>query len=407
MKTMIGAAEAHALVLEHAKPIAPKSIWAVDSAGFSLAQPVVADRDYPPFDRATMDGYAVRLEHAGRSVVVRGEARPGLQESAGPDADACVEIMTGAPCPPGTEAVVMKEQVTRDPQSQGTEPRSRVLLPATVASGQNIVRIGSECKRGDVVLPEGAVMTSVTLGLLAAVGADEVSARKVNVAVLITGDEVVQSVDELGRVQIRDSNGPMIVAMARAASVTFITLYNVKDTTRALAEALKWASDADVVVLTGGVSAGNYDLVPKAVADHGATIVFHKVRQQPGKPMLFAVKGPRLFFGLPGTPLGCHLGMFRYVVPALRALAGLPPPAPPAAGKLACSWSSPSDRAQFVLARVARDTSDASVFGVTPLVSKGSSDLFTPWSANAYVHIDEGTRQLAAGAEVCFQWLAP
>ena len=400
MKTMIGAAEAFALVREHARPCDPKEAWACDTLGFALGRSVVADRDYPPFDRATMDGFAVRLEHAGKTVLVRGEAKPGVAEGHGPDARHCVEIMTGAPCPSGTEAVVMKEEVKRDASPE------RATLPAAITRGQNIVRTGSECVRDAVVLPEGAVMTSVTLGLLAAVGQEMVWARKLIVAVLITGDEVVQSVDQPGRVQIRDSNGPMIVAMARAAGVHVMTIYNIKDTPQALASGLKAAEGADVVVLTGGVSAGNYDLVPKALVDHGATVVFHRVRQQPGKPLLFAVRGERLFFGLPGTPLGCHLGMFRYVVPALRAKAGLAPAPPPEQGRLAAPWSASTDREQFVLARVFREATDAA-WSVSPLAPKGSSDLFTPWSANAYVNMKEGTRQLAAGAEVPFEWLVP
>jgi molybdopterin molybdotransferase len=141
--------------------------------------------------------------------------------------------------------------------------------------------------------------------------------------------------------------------------------------------------------------------VPAALAAHGATVVFHKVRQQPGKPILFAVKGPRLFFGLPGTPLGCHLGFHRYVTPAVRALAGLPLISPEV-GLVGDAWSTNSDRQQFVLARVEQREGS---WSVTPLAPKGSSDLFTPWDANAYMNVREGTRELAVDARVEFEWL--
>jgi molybdopterin molybdotransferase len=223
-----------------------------------------------------------------------------------------------------------------------------------------------------------------------------------SLALLVTGDELVHGGARPGDVEIRDSNGPMLTAMARAAGLANPTTVSVRDTPEALASALEASSTADVVVLTGGVSAGNYDLVPAALAAYGATVVFHKVRQQPGKPILFAVKGSRLFFGLPGTPLGCHLGFHRYVIPAARSLAGLAA-TPPEQGRLVAAWSTRSDRQQFLLARVERRDG---VWETTVSPPRGSSDLFTAWNANAYVEVPEGTRELAAGATVSFERLA-
>jgi molybdopterin molybdotransferase len=394
MLTMIGASEAHGLVLQHARPRDALQVSVAESLGLVLARAVFADRDYPPFDRATMDGFAVHVAHAGKTVAVRGEVRPGALPSVGPDDSGCVEIMTGSPCPAGTEAVVMKEEVRR----QGRE----ASLPPRIAAGQNIVRAGTECRSGATVLPEGSVLTPLAQGLLAAVGQPQVWARALpSVALLITGDEVVHGGERPGDVEIRDSNGPMLAAMACASGLANPTRLRVRDTPEALAAALA-SSSADVVVLTGGVSAGNCDLVPAALASHGVTIVFHKVRQQPGKPILFGVKGPRLFFGLPGTPLGSHLGFHRYVLPAVRSLAGLSPLGHED-GRIVAAWSTRSDRQQFLLAKAKRG-SDA--WDVTLLSPKGSSDLFTPWEANAYVSVPEGTRAFAAGAAVSFEWLA-
>ncbi len=180
-------------------------------------------------------------------------------------------------------------------------------------------------------------------------------------------------------------------------------LLAVRDSKESLGQALDASASADVVVLTGGVSAGNYDRVPEAIAASGATILFHKVKQQPGKPMLFALQGRRLLFGLPGTPLGCHLCFHRYVQPALRALAGLAPKHGRERGRLATAWSTTSDRQQFVLARANRHGTG---WDVTPVVPKGSSDIFAPWASNAYVEVPEGTRDLEAGAEVLFERIA-
>jgi molybdopterin molybdotransferase len=393
---MISAEEAIGLVLSHARPRAPERLTLAGARGLVLAEAVVADRDFPPFDRATMDGFAVRLVHAGRTVAIRGESRPGVAPSAAPDDDACVEIMTGAPCPAGTEAVVMKEEVSRED--------GRATFPPRILPGQHIVPRGAERRQGSVVVPAGARVTPIAVALLASVGQSAISARSLpRVAVLVTGDELVGVERAPGDVEVRDSNGPMLSAMLASAGVTVSDVRSVKDTPEALAAALDAVASADVVVLTGGVSAGNYDLVPAALVAHGASVVFHKVRQQPGKPILFAVAGPRLFFGLPGTPLGCHLGMERYVLPAVRALAGLPPARPTERGRLTGPWASPSERQQFVLAHVSRESDE---WRVSPLSPRGSSDLFAVWAANAYMLVAEGTRDLPSLAEVPFAWLA-
>jgi molybdopterin molybdotransferase len=391
---MISAAEALRLVLGHARPLPSEETLAHLARGRVLAEDVTADRDHPPFDRSVMDGFAVRLSHAGRAVPIRGEARPGRAPTAVPDDDACVEIMTGSPCPAGTEAVVMKEEVRSE--------AGIASFPAAIARGQNIVPRGAECVRGHVVLPSGAVLSPIALALLAAVGKSKVWTRRPPVVALLrTGDELADEDRAPLASEIRDSNGPMLEAMTRGLGVTELSSRVVRDTPEALARALEASQQADVVVLTGGVSAGNYDLVPAALLAHGASIVFHKVSQQPGKPILFATLGARLVFGLPGTPLGCHLGFHRYVSQAVRAMAGMPPSLEES-GSLSTIWSTTSDRQQFVLARVAQRSG---VSSVTPRAARGSSDLFTPWDANAYMLVPEGTRELRRGQEVRFEWL--
>jgi molybdopterin molybdotransferase len=289
----------------------------------------------------------------------------------------------------------MKEEVERS--------AADALLPAKIASGQNLVRAGTECRRGDVVVPAGAQIGAITTALLAGVGHETVWARRrPSVAVVVTGDEVVHGGSAPLPVKIRDSNGPMLMAMACDAGITRTRLHHVEDTREALARILESTADADVVVLTGGVSAGNYDFVPEALHAYGVAQAFHKVAQQPGKPIYFGTKGARLFFGLPGTPLGCHLGFFRYVVPALRVLAGSAPAHRSGSGTLTAPWSTRSDRQQFVLA--AAEAAEGA-WRLTPLVTRGSSDLFSAWSASAYLDIPEGTRELPPNAPVTFQWL--
>jgi len=393
---MISKDEALALVLEHTPPGREISVDLAQCAGLTLAQPVLADRDYPPFDRAMMDGYAVRLADAGQPTRVVAELRAGTSRADPIEPGTCVEIMTGAPCPPGTEAVVPREIVARD--------GAHATAPTSISAEMHIVRQGRERRQGEEVLPAGAVLTPLALGVAAAVGRDalQVFARP-SLAVITTGDELVQGA-QVGPAQIRNSNGPMLVAMARGLGITEILQLHAVDSAQDLARALDRAAGYDLLVLTGGVSAGNYDLVPAALAAYGATERFHKVTQKPGKPLLFATRDEQLLFGLPGTPLGAHLGFHRYVTAALRAMQGGRPRAHGCdRGTLTTALSVHGEREKFLLASVEPGERG---WSVSPLSGWGSSDLTSAATANAYLHMPAGEQQLPAGATIDFEWTA-
>jgi molybdopterin molybdotransferase len=395
---MIGPDEALQLVLASARPGPPSHVPLDEACGLRLAEAVRADRDYPPFARAMMDGYAVRCEDAGCEVQAVGQVAAGQEASVHVRVGHCVEIMTGAVCPPGAEAVVPIELTHRQ--------RGRVLLPETIAAGEGIAAQGSECRSGSVVASAGERITPLVAAVLATVGAPRVLVLpRPSLAVITTGPELVPLDRQPGPAQIRDSNGPMLVALARGIGLPAPLHLHADDTVEAIVRALGRAEDRTIVVLTGGVSEGQYDLVPKSLERFAAERVFHKVRQKPGKPLLLARKGGQLFFALPGNPLAAHLGFHRYVAAAVRQMMGDPPAPEPTPGTLTAGVRADRQRTRFVLARARRDPADTAGWRVDPLGGATSADLFTPSRANCYVKVPPGERGLEAGESVPFVWI--
>ncbi len=377
----------------------PRRLALVDSCGLQLAQDVHADGDYPPFDRAAMDGYAVSVADAGRFVPVVGEVAAGQPPSRRRVIPgACVAIMTGAACPAGTEAVVPKEETTGG--------GDRVQLPGEIQPGQYLARAGSECRRGQQVLRAGETITPLTVAVLASFGVESVEViPRPRLAIITTGAELVPVGEEPRAGKIRDSNGPMLSAMAADLGIEPAGHVHVGDRLEDIAAAIERFGDEDVVLLTGGVSAGRYDLVPDAVRRLGAEIVFHKVTQKPGKPLLVAAKGPRMIFGLPGNPLSCHFCFHRYVAAAIRRMAGKPPGAEVYQGRLAEPVAPKPERTYFVPARAEGEESGGTVWSVRPLPGLSSADMFGTCLANCYLELPPGETAFHAGHAVRFTWI--
>lgn len=397
---MISPDEALNLVIEHALPRPPRIIPLSEAGGLQLAEQLRADRDYPPFPRAMMDGYAVRLADAGRTVEVVAEVAAGRTRDV-PLADgSAVEIMTGAPCPPGTQAVVAQEQVQR----RG----GQVALPEAILPGEHVAPQGSECPAGAVVLQAGQTLTPLAVAVLASVGREQVLAiPRPSLAVIATGEELVPPGQIPTPGQIRNSNGPMVLAMARQWGLDRLTHLHTVDDPQASRGALERVADRDVILFTGGVSAGNYDFVPQTLTAYGADTIFHRVAQKPGQPLLVARKDAQLIFGLPGNPLACHLGFHRYVTAALRKMQGQRPPTAVFLGQLAAPVHSQHRRTFFLLAEARYDATAVGGWRVTPAASRTSADVFGPCRANCYVRIPPGPVQVAADETVELTWVGP
>jgi molybdopterin molybdotransferase len=296
--------------------------------GRVLAQPLSADRDQPPFARSTRDGYACRAAEASihKPLAVAGATRAG-QTPSGPLPPRSVwEIMTGAPVPAGADAVIMLEHVEASGAAEAN--KIRLLPPRTIKPGENIVAQGAQARAGNELLSAGTALHSGQIALAAACGyaSLEVFPRP-RVAILATGDELVPVASSPAPGQIRNSNAPMLAALVAAAGGEPWVLPTAADNAQALDAALAQAVTADLLLISGGVSAGKFDLVEPALARIGARFHFTGVRIQPGKPTVFGdlpspASSPLPFFGLPGNPVSTAVTFLLFAAPVLAALAG-------------------------------------------------------------------------------------
>ena len=391
------------LVVEHTPTGMVREVSLDHAFGLVLAEDVVSDRDYPPIAKALMDGYAVKVADAGRRTVVRGIVAAGQDPQAlGIEVESgrAVEITTGAPCPCGTEAVVMHEEVDGDGKV--------VQLPPSIRAGQHIALQGSDCAARTVVLDAGQELTALGIAVLASFGHKKVRVlAPPSLAIIVTGNELIANDCCAGAVEIRDANGPMLAAQARALGLD-AALDRAGDSVEAIQQALARASGADIVILSGGVSAGRYDLVPEALLGVKAEVVFHGITQKPGKPLLFACRGRQLLFGLPGNPLGSHLCFQRYVAAAVRKWMGVPALRVGGTARLATALDGLSERTLFQPARVELDKrceDGAEGWRAIPARTRSSADLFSAAMSNAYLRLPPGKCSVPAGAEVSFEWI--
>jgi molybdopterin molybdotransferase len=294
------------------------------AAGRVLAQPICADQDQPPFARSTRDGFAVHAAEASKHRLLRiaGATRAG-EAPAGPLPNGSAwELMTGAPVPAGADAVAMIEHV------EVSSGRVRLLPERKLKTGENIVARGAQAREGGELLAAGSAITFAQIALAATCGCSllDVFVRP-RVAILATGDELVPVGSSPAAGQIRNSNAPMLAAMVAAAGGEPWVLPTAADNDESLDMSLAQAAQADMLLISGGVSAGKFDLVEPALARMGARFHFTGVRIQPGKPLVFGElpdsgKGSLPFFGLPGNPVSSAVTFLLFGAPVLGALTG-------------------------------------------------------------------------------------
>ncbi|WP_312141588.1 molybdopterin molybdotransferase MoeA [Pantoea septica] len=315
---LISLEEAQAKMLAQLQPLRDRvSVPLADAAGRITALPVTSPIDVPPFDNSAMDGYAVRLAdiQSDRPLKIAGKAFAGAPFDGDWPAGSAVRIMTGAPVPPGCEAVVMQEE-TR-------EVEGGIVINAPVRAGQNIRLIGEDIRRDQPVLAAGVRLGAAELPLLASLGLAEVSVlRKLRVAVFSTGDELQPVGQPLAPGQIYDTNRFAVSLMLRKLGCEVIDLGIIKDDPQALRHAFAEADrQADVVISTGGVSVGEADFT-KAMLDELGVITFWKLAIKPGKPFAFGRLASSWFCGLPGNPVSAAVTFYQLVQPLLAALTG-------------------------------------------------------------------------------------
>ena len=408
---MLSVADALALVLQHAQALAAVQLPPASALGGVLAADVISDVDSPPHDKAIVDGYAVCSAAWGQAAELAASgAEPCvtlevLEEVTAGQLPRCqvtpgtaARVMTGAPIPPGADAMVMVEQTSFTPG--GPAGLGRVAIHARpVTPGQNIMPRGASFRRGDVAIARGAVIRPIEIGVCAEVGC--LSATVVprpTVAILPTGDELVPPECMPGPGQIRNSNGPLLKACAEQAGAQVVDLGIGPDEASGLGERMARGLEHDVLVISGGVSAGVSDLVPGVLRSLQVRQVFHKIQLKPGKPLWFGVRDTArqraLVFGLPGNPVSSLVCFALFVRPALDALAGRAPLERSTLAELTADYTQHGERTTYHPARLVGGPDGPRV---TPLSWRGSGDLRTLVDANALAIFPAGSRQYAAG----------
>ena len=366
-----------------------------DVLGLVLAEDIASDLDMPPFDKALMDGYAVRahdLAQGKARLRVIEEVSAGKTPSLTLAAGQATRIMTGAPIPEGADAVVMVERTE-------LVDVNLVLIGDQAKPGQNILRRGREMHTGETVLAKGSRIRPQELGLLATVGRTHARVQpRAPVAVLSTGDEIIEASEKPGPAQIRNGNGPMLLALAARAGAAPRALGIARDRLDSLQPLVAQGLTDDVLVLSGGVSAGKLDLVPGVLADQGVEAIFHKVEMKPGRPIFFGVlekpSGRCLVFGLPGNPVSALVCFELFVRPALHALMGLEPGPRVVSARLAEDYPYRSDRPTYHPAVLTAADDGWSVRAVPWF---GSPDLRGVTPGNAFVLFPPGDHRHQAG----------
>ena len=367
------------------------SVW--DALGLVLSQEVKTDREYPPFNRSTRDGYAMLSKDVkpGAQLKCVGEIKAGDTVTQALMPGACVQIMTGAAVPAGADAVIMIEYTQRE--------GDLVRFERTAQRGQNIVPRGSEAHAGQTILKPGMRLGFAELALAAQVGATQLQcAKRPRVAILSTGDEVVLVEEQPGAFQIRNSNSVSIAAQVRIAGGEPVVLGNAADRVEDLGEKIARGLKEDLLVLTGGVSMGKYDLVEGVLKALDAEFFFDAVAIRPGKPAVFAVCKDKPVFGLPGNPVSTMVTFQLFVTPAIDLLSGADAHSLPLVeARLSEALNERPGLTHFLPARIEWRGAEPQV---SALKWQGSGDIAALAGANCFLMVPAERENIPSGEQV-------
>lgn len=393
---MLSPAEAEKLILENMPSCLREDCPLTAAHGRVLRVELCADRDLPPYDRVTMDGYAVRTATvaAGTRVFrVEGTQAAGMRPlTLGAGDDACVEVMTGAVLPEGADAVVPYEQTTREGARMTICESDPAIIP-----GSAVHRRGSDHRAGDVIVPAGTRITGREIAVAAAVGASTLTVAAVpKIAIIATGDELVEVEGAVASHQIRRSNEHALRAALIGAGYGRVDRFHFRDVRHEIEHRLRQiVAEHDVVLITGGVSKGKFDFLPAALSAQGVQKIFQGVAQRPGKPFWFGVSPRRTpVFALPGNPVSAYTCLHRYVLPALAQASGLSPAAPRLAALTMPMTFQPA-LAYFL--PVALSSGPTAGLLATPHASNTSGDFAGLVGTDGFVELPAGETEFPAG----------
>lgn len=399
---MIEMDDAIRIVMENTRPIDKIRVGLDDVLGRVLSEDVRSDIDMPPFDKALMDGYALQgadIASASNNTPiildVIEEIPAGTVPQKRVECGQAAQIMTGAPVPDGADTVIMIED---------TEPHTdaqKVRVLDTTETGRNIARLGEDVRVNQVVLQANTVIRPPEVGILAAVGHVNVEVyRQPVVGIVATGSEVVEPQHKPKPGQIRNSNGYSMVAQVLRSGAQARYLGIVEDDIHALIQTIgKGLETCDIVALSGGVSAGEYDLVQDGMRDLGVEVLFDRIRMKPGKPLTFGVKGARQVFGLPGNPVSSVVGLELLMRPAIRKMQCMTDlHLPTVRTVLSADFRQTPGRKQFVPAHSIEGKNG--IWKSTWIGHHGSADLFSMARANSLFVVNAEDAHVPAGTEL-------
>jgi molybdopterin molybdotransferase len=388
---MISYKNAQALILSKVSKLKETEDFEILAAvGKKSTANIYAQTTLPPFNKSAMDGYAFSskdykkwpLVLKAKSIIAAGDHRR-LKINPG----TCMKIMTGAPVPEGADTVIPIEQVSAVKEDE-------IIIEERLDKWSNICFKGEVFNKGDLLLKKGTVIDLGHIGVLAAAGISEIVAGRLpKVAVLNTGNEIKSWSKSLEEGQIYNSNGPMLKALLKNEQVTIIDLGIAKDDKKALKKKIEQGLTADILLVSGGVSMGDFDFVPSMMASMGVEKIFHKIRIKPGKPLFFGLKEKTAVFGLPGNPTSVYLSFLLFVKTALNKMLDKKKMLPTfRTAYMQVDYKiKKSDRIYFLLVKVSREKERLLV---KPITTYGSGDLLALAKADGFVEIDSSSKKV-------------
>ncbi|MCP4977382.1 MAG: molybdopterin molybdotransferase MoeA [Maribacter sp.] len=385
---MIPVEEAINIINKNTTPLERKNrINILNALGYSLYEDVISPIDMPPFNQSAMDGYALSL-HNDVTYTVIDEVIAGDSHNPVLKAGEAVRIFTGAPLPKSANAVVMQENVAVD--------KKKIILEKPVSFEENIRPLGEQVKKGEVALTKGTVLTPAAIGYLTSLGITEISVyKKPSIAIVVTGNELVEAGPTLPYGKIYESNSGMLLSALISLGHTDVTIHKVKDEYALIFSILeKTIAHHDIVIITGGISVGDYDFVGKVLQELTVEQIFYKVKQKPGKPLFFGKKKNTIVFGLPGNPAAVLSCFYIYIYPALQRISGdVGFSLPRTTAKSVSNFTKKGDKTQFLKAILKNGEA-------TILEGQSSAMLQTFALANAMVYLHEEQNVISIGDSI-------
>jgi molybdopterin molybdotransferase len=393
---MISYEQALENILKNTRALSSEKVLTERSLGRVLNEDIISGIEMPAFNRSAMDGYAVNyldIKKVPVKLKCIGLIQAGDVFTKKLKSGECVKIMTGAEVPENADTVVMVEY------SRISEDGVEILKAAQ--KSENIFFQGEDFKKGQVVLEKGAKILPSHIGILATVGRKFVKVfGKPRVAVLNTGGEIVSLGEKLGRNKIYNSNGPMLQALLESDGITPVRLGIAKDNSKELKEKIKKGLDTDILLISGGVSMGDYDLVPDILEELGVKKIFHKVNIKPGKPVFFGTKGKTVIFGVPGNPVSNFTAYHIFIRPAIQKMMGAAEPGPGfKEGIAATDFHKKAGRRYFALAKISLNEGKCYLSSIS---GHSSADTLSLSRADSLVMLDDASTGVKNNSKVKF-----